>query len=124
MLLLAGAASAQPAGAPGDSASAFDAGRKLLAQHRPAEACAAFARAIELEPGNVGVMLNLGLCNEQLDKQATALTWFRRALARASERQLAESSRAAGDKIAALSRTVPTLRIALSPPAAAATVTV
>jgi hypothetical protein len=122
-LAYAGAALAQPA-ATSESAAAFDAGRKLLAQHRPAEACAKFAHAIELEPGNVGVMLNLGLCNEQLDKQATALTWFRRAKARAGELELAESVRAAGDKIAALSRTVPTLRLALSPPAVVATVTV
>lgn len=128
VLSLAGVSSAQPvdpaAGAPGDASAAFEAGRKLLAQRRAAEACVEFARAIDLEPGNVGVMLNLGLCNEQLDKQATALTWFRRALARATERQLAESVRAASDKIAALSRTVPTLRITLSPPGAAAAVTV
>jgi tetratricopeptide (TPR) repeat protein len=107
------------AGTPAEAATAFDDGRKLLAQHRPSEACAKFARALEIEPGNVGVLLNLGLCNEQLDKLATALTWFRRARASASERALAESLRAAGDKIAALSRTVPTLRISLSPPAGA-----
>lgn len=107
------------AGTPAEAATAFDDGRKLLAQHRPGEACAKFARALEIEPGNVGVLLNLGLCNEQLDKLATALTWFRRARASASERALAESLRAAGDKIAALSRTVPTLRISLSPPAGA-----
>ena len=123
----AGVAVAQPQPQPAatsESAAAFDAGRALLAQHRPAEACARFTRAIELEPGNVGVMLNLGLCNEQLDKQATALSWFRRAQARAGELGLAESVRAAGDKIAALSQIVPTLRLTLSPPAAVATVTV
>jgi hypothetical protein len=109
------------AGTSADAAVAFEDGRKLLAQHRPAEACARFARALELEPGNVGVLLNLGLCNEELDKLATALTWFRRAQIRASERSLAESLRAAGDKIAALSRTVPTLGISLSPPRKGAT---
>lgn len=121
-----GAALAQPApstSANDGSTAAFEAGRRLLAQHHPAEACAKFASALELEPGNVGVMLNLGLCNEQLDKLATALGWFRRAQARASERKLAESARAAGDKIAALSQRVPTLKLEVSPSPAATAVT-
>jgi hypothetical protein len=123
----AGTALAQPAGVPGgasdDPVAAFEAGRKLLEGHHPAEACLKFSRALELEPGNVGVMLNLGLCNEQLDKLATALTWFRRARARASELKLTESVRAAIEKTAALSRKVPAVRLALSPPSAAARVT-
>jgi hypothetical protein len=115
---------AAQASAHEQSAAAFDEGRQLLERGQPAEACARFAQAIELEPGNVGVMLNLGLCNEQLDRFATALTWFRTARARASERELAESTRAASDQIAALSGQVPAVRIALSPPSAAATVIV
>lgn len=113
-----------PASAAKEAAAAFEAGRTLLASHRAAEACAKFTRALELGPGDVGVMLNLGLCNEELDKLATALSWFRRALARASELKLAGSTRAASEKIAALSGTVATVRLTLSPPVPAATVTV
>jgi hypothetical protein len=126
LLVYAGAAVAQPQTAASVSeptVASFEAGRKLLASHHPAEACAMFARVLELEPDHVGVMLNLGLCNEELDKLATALSWFRRALARASELKLVDSVRAATEKIAALSRAVPTVRLALSPPAAVATVT-
>lgn len=127
LLVQAATARAEPvvsasASAHEQSAAAFDEGRKLLARGQPAEACARFAQAIELEPGNVGVMLNLGLCNEQLDRLATALTWFRTARARAAERELTESTRAASDKIAALWRQVAAVRIVLSPPSAAATV--
>jgi hypothetical protein len=124
LLAQAGAAVAQPApvtSAHDRAAAAFDEGRKLLARHQPSGACARFAQALELEPGNVGVMLNLGLCNEQLDKLATALTWFRTAQARASELGLAEATRAASDKITALSHSVPTVRVA-RPPSAAASV--
>jgi hypothetical protein len=132
-LAQAGAAVAQPVpavpAAPATSvhdraAAAFEDGRKLLARHQPSEACARFAQAIKLEPGNVGVMLNLGLCNEQLDRFATALTWFRAARARAAELGLAEAGRAANDQIATLAHSVPTVRIALSPPAAEARVTI
>ena len=118
---------AEPAASPGAhdrAAAAFEAGRTWLARHQPTEACASFTQAVELEPGNVGVLLNLGLCNQQLDKLATALTWFRAALARASGLGLAESTRAASDQIAALSRAVPVVQIAVSPPAAAGAVTI
>ena len=128
LLLSTGAAVAQPAGVPGSASeqaiAAFEAGRTLLVNHRAAEACAQFARALELEPGDVGVMLNLGLCHEELDKLATALAWFRRALARASELKLVESTHAATSKIATLSGAVATTRLVLSSPAAVATVTV
>jgi len=128
LLVYARAAVAQPVAVPAsaseEATASFEAGRKLLAGHHPAEACARFSHALELEPGNVGVILNLGLCNEQLDKLATALAWFRGARARAAELGLAEAVRAAGDKTAQLSRTVATVRLTLSPPAAVATVTV
>lgn len=128
LLLYARVGVAQPAAAPpstpDDAQTAFDTGRKLLAAHRPAEACAKFVRALQIEPGNVGVLLNLGLCHEQLDQRATAIDWFRKARARASELQLAGSIRAAQDKLAALTRGVATVRIALSPPDVAAAITV
>lgn len=131
MIVVTGTAGAQPAGpSPATTdvharaAALFAEGRALLAAHEPAEACDRFARSLELEADDLGVMLNLGLCNEQLDKLATALKWFRRAQVRASAVGLAASEHAAQDKTSALALTVPTVRIELPPRLEGAAVTV
>ncbi|HEX5064091.1 MAG TPA: hypothetical protein VFV99_32165, partial [Kofleriaceae bacterium] len=71
----------------------FEQGRKALAEAgddktKIATACEKFDEAIKLDPEAPGTMLNLGLCNEKLDKYKTALYWFRKAQARASETKL------------------------------------
>lgn len=63
----------------------FVEGRARLEANDAAGACARFREAIALEPTAPGVMLNLGLCHELLDKYATALFWFRRAQIAAAE---------------------------------------
>jgi hypothetical protein len=82
------AVSAVAAADPADHARAvklFDEGRVLLNKHDAAGACAKFDEAIRLEPLAAGTMLNLGLCNEELGKNKTALYWFRKTQFRATE---------------------------------------
>ncbi|MBA3393318.1 MAG: tetratricopeptide repeat protein [Deltaproteobacteria bacterium] len=57
----------------------FVEGRRLMGAGKPAEACTQFAAAHAEDPKATGTMLNLGLCNEQIGKVATAATWFRKA---------------------------------------------
>ena len=92
----------------------FEEGRKLLANKDFAGACAKFDSAIALEPQAAGVMLNLGLCNEQLGKLRAALYWFRKAEFRASESTppLPEYEKAARDHTAKLAPLVGTVKIA------------
>jgi hypothetical protein len=105
LVLVSAVASAQPA------TTLFVDGRKLLEQGKPAEACAKFQAALELDARAPGVLLNLGLCNEQQHKIASALKWFRRALTLAAESGMTEVETAAKAKAAALAAQVATLHI-------------
>lgn len=60
-------------------------GRNLL-ETDPAGACGKFLEALEAEKLNVAILLNLGLCNEKQNKNATALKWYRRTQTVASEK--------------------------------------
>ena len=101
-----------PALAAADSAEQLYAdGRALLQHGRPAEACTKFEAALALDPQAPGVLLNLGLCNEQQHKLASALKWFRKAQTLAAEHDMAEVEQAAKQKAIALAPIVPTVRI-------------
>lgn len=89
------------------AADLFGEGRTLLDQGKPAEACARFTAALQLEPDAPGVLLNLGLCNVQQHKVATALRWFRKAAATGQ----GEVVSAATQQVTTLSSLVPTIRI-------------
>src|SRR5262245_38878261 len=82
---LVGAARADGSGKQKRADELFEEGRKLLNAEDPAGACEKFNEAIKLDPDAPGTMLNLGLCNEKLQKYRTALYWFRKAQARAAE---------------------------------------
>ncbi len=57
-------------------------GTALMQEHRYAEACPKLAESERLAPGS-GVLMRLGLCDEQLGKTASAWAAFREAAARA-----------------------------------------
>jgi tetratricopeptide (TPR) repeat protein len=91
---------------------AFEEGRALMDAHEAAQACAKFEQSIRLDPDAAGTMLNLGLCNAELDRVATSLRWFRKALTRATENQLdAAYVDAARAKTVDLARKVPVLTV-------------
>ncbi len=54
----------------------FKKGKKLLAEKRYADACAAFEKSNSLDP-NIGAKLNVAKCFEEWGKLATALRWYR-----------------------------------------------
>jgi tetratricopeptide (TPR) repeat protein len=104
------AGSAQPAEPP--AVVAFEQGRALMEQKQFAQACAMFETSIKLDPDAPGTMLNLGMCNAELDRLATSLHWFRKAAARASESKLnAAFEQAARDQDAVLAAKVATLSV-------------
>jgi len=83
-----GAAAAQT---PDDIARAneiFLEGRELLTSKQTEAACNKFEESIALDPTAPGVMLNLGLCYELLERYATSLYWFRKAQVAAAEAHL------------------------------------
>ena len=99
----------------------FEEGRKLLAaagddREKVKVACAKFDEAIKLDPEAPGTMLNLGLCNEKLEKYKTALYWFRKAQARAAETNLPDYETAAKQHTVDLAGKVATIKIAFSTP--------
>lgn len=94
----------------------FKEGLALLDGNQPAAACEKFEASLKLEPDAAGPMLNLGICNEQLDKLATAMFWYRRVEVRAHELANVDAEKAAKDKTSALAPKVPTLKITFSQP--------
>lgn len=98
----------------GDLAQAnklFLEGRALLTAHDTKAACDKFEQSIALDPTAPGVMLNLGLCYETLDKYATSLFWFRRAQVAAAEAKLPDYEAEAKRHTLDLSTKVPVLKI-------------
>ena len=107
-----GLAAAQPADdAMPPAQKLFADGLALLDAHNPAEACTKFEESLKLEPDAAGPMLNLGICNEQLDKLASALRWFRKVETRAAELGNTDAENAARARSTELATKVPTLKI-------------
>jgi tetratricopeptide (TPR) repeat protein len=94
----------------------FTEGRELLNHKQPAEACAKFEEAIKLDPLAAGTMLNLGLCYEELAKYHTALSWYRKAQARASETNLPDHETAAKEHSSKLASLVPAVALEFKAP--------
>jgi hypothetical protein len=114
--LLGSAAAQEKSGSQKRADELFEEGRALLAQgdQNAAAACEKFNEAIKLDPEAPGTMLNLGLCNEKLDKYKTALYWFRKAQARASETGLPDYEAAAKQHTVDLAGKVATIKIAFA----------
>lgn len=117
--LIGTAAAQEKSGTQKRADELFEEGRNLLSagDQNAAAACAKFDEAIKLDPEAPGTMLNLGLCNEKLEKYATALYWFRKAQARAAETSLPEYETAAKQHTVDLASKVATIKIAFDPPA-------
>ncbi|MDC0742911.1 hypothetical protein [Polyangium mundeleinium] len=76
--LAPGPAAAQGGDKKAIAEAAFVRGRELMDQGKPAEACPKFEESSRLDP-SVGAFLNLGLCNEQLGRTATAWARYKEA---------------------------------------------
>jgi tetratricopeptide (TPR) repeat protein len=94
----------------------FAEGRRLMEAGKYAEACAAFEAALAVEKDAPGVLLNLGMCNAEQHKLATALRWFRQAKVRATEQGDVPSLSAANEHIAKLAPQVGRIRLRPSEP--------
>jgi tetratricopeptide repeat protein len=96
---------------PSDAERLFDEGRALIAAGKPVEACAKFEQSLAKDPRQVGVLMNLGLCNERAGKIATALQLYREAFDRASEANLGGVRAKAAAEIERLTPEVPVLTL-------------
>jgi tetratricopeptide (TPR) repeat protein len=94
----------------------FVEGRRLMGAGRPAEACEKFALAYKKDPGAIGTLLNLGLCNEQTGKLATAADWFRKAEKKAVELKIGEAQTQAKQRLEGIAGKIPKVKIEISPP--------
>jgi tetratricopeptide (TPR) repeat protein len=93
----------------------FVEGRRLMGAGRPAEACEKFGEAYKADPDAVGTLLNLGLCNEQIGKLATAAEWFRKAEKKGAEVNLPEAVDQAKQHLEGISTKIPKLDIVIDP---------
>lgn len=111
LLALGGPALADKHGSKADQL--FDQGKKMMAEKRYAEACAAFEKSFTLDP-EIGGELNIARCYEEWGKLGRALTAYRKAKDMADH---ANDDRAPKiqDRIAQLEPTVPKLTIKAPP---------
>ena len=96
---------------PSDAERLYREGRALIDAGKPVEACAKFEQSLAKDPRQVGVIMNLALCNERAGKVATALRLYREALDRATEAGLAGVRARASAEIERLTPEVPQLTL-------------
>jgi tetratricopeptide (TPR) repeat protein len=104
------------AGDPPDAERLYNEGRALMDAGKPVEACEKFEQSLAKDPRQVGVIMNLALCNERAGKVATALRLYREALDRATEANLAGVRARASAEIDRLAPEVPVLTLAIDAP--------
>jgi tetratricopeptide (TPR) repeat protein len=97
------------------SCALFVEGRRLMGAGRPAEACEKFNAAHEDDPDAIGTLLNLGLCNEQIGKLATAALWLRKAQKKAIESKVPEADEQARQRLDGITKKIPKVKIVLVP---------
>jgi hypothetical protein len=92
----------------------FDEAQKLRADGKKAEACAKYEAALQHNPNAVGALLNVGLCNEEAGKYATAVRLYTQARDLAREGGYVEHRAAAEERLTAASPFVSHLAIAFA----------
>lgn len=109
-----GVPSARAQTAEAAATALFDEGRKLLAQHRYAEACPKFAESQRLAPSG-GTLLNLADCYEHVGQTASAWATWKDAAARANAAGKRDVERRALGRADALEPNLARLAIAVAP---------
>ena len=94
----------------------FEEGRALLTEGKPEQACVKFEQSLAKDPRQIGVLMNLGLCNERSGKIATALRLYQEAFDRAVEAKLVNAKELAQDEINKLAAKVPIVTLARKGP--------
>jgi hypothetical protein len=92
----------------------FDEGRKLMTQHRYAEACPKFAESQRLAPSG-GTLLNLGECYEHTGQTASAWVAWKDAAARANAAGKADVEKRALARASVLEPGLARLTISIAP---------
>jgi tetratricopeptide (TPR) repeat protein len=95
--------------APSEAEKLFEEGRALLEAGQPEAACEKFELSIAKDPRQIGVLMNLAVCNERIGKLATALDLYKEALARATEANLPGAKKLAQAEIDKLAKRVPVI---------------
>jgi hypothetical protein len=101
----------------GDAAlaeSLFREGKRLLGEHKYAEACPKFEESYKLDHG-LGTLLNLASCHESAGKPASAWAEFSEAAARAKRDNDNDRAQLAEDHVKALEPKLAHVSIAISP---------
>lgn len=88
----------------------FNEGRALVKQEKWAEALEKFQDSANLKPGS-GTLLNIGDCQEHLQKYASAVTSFEQARALAAEEKKPEREKEAADRATKLQPMISTVTI-------------
>ncbi len=98
---------------PASAQMLFDQARKLMNEHRWAEACPKLEESQRLDPAG-GTALHLAVCREQEGKIATAWALYRDALSLAKRDGRRDRAKAAQERIDALGPTLPRMKLTLA----------
>jgi Tfp pilus assembly protein PilF len=92
----------------------FAEAQQLREAGKTADACKKYEEALQYNPNAVGTILNVGLCNEEAGKYATAVKLYTQARDLAREGGYAEHRKAAEERIAAAQPLVSHLAVAFA----------
>jgi hypothetical protein len=99
---------------PAKADAIFEEAQQLKAQGNTAEACKKYDEALVYNRNAVGTLLNVGLCNEDAGKYATAVKYYTQARDLAREHNLLEHRHAAENKLTLITPLVARLAIAFA----------
>ena len=102
------------AGDPALAESLFREGKRLLGEHKYAEACPKFEESYKLDHG-LGTLLNLASCHEAAGKPASAWAEFSEAVSRAKRDNDNDRAQLAEDRVKALEPKLAHVSIAVAP---------